>query len=138
MPRYVPTLSSEGWISAVDKKADVLLANFLVTNESQTSLHSNSITSLPSIIAKYGDRAMDLKDRVTQALDQIFSTYYDQSDIQVDITQDPDGTGNVSVMGIRIDVRVTNGDVNYSLGSLIKSANSRILSITDIRNLNVM
>lgn len=136
MSLSIPTLSVDGWITALDKKADTILANFIVTNESQTNLHKSSITSLPAIIAKCSERQMELKDQVTAALEQLFGTYFERADIQVDINVDPDGTGNTSVLGIRMDVRVTSGDQVYSLGRLIRTANSRILSIIDVRNIN--
>lgn len=137
MSLSVPTLSADGWITALDKKADTIIANFLVTNESQTNLHKTSITSLPAIIAKCSERQMELKDQVTAALEQLFGTYFERADVQVDINTDPDGTGNTSVLGIRMDVRVTSGDKVYSLGRLIRTSNSRILSIIDVRNINI-
>ena len=127
----VPSLSTEGWLESVDKKADRLLAHYLLSERSQSVLYHGKIKSVPYLVATYGNNTLDLQDKIGEGLYDLFSPYFDDLSYEVTVEEDKD---NTAALEIKISATVTERGVNYDLAFLIDVKDSKVNTFAKLNN----
>lgn len=130
----VPSLSANGWVTAITEKSDRLYAQFFVAEQSQSgSYEPSAVSSLPWIIQEYGHDPLDCTIQLKQRLELYLGRYYDTVNVFCTIDNDEvqEASGRYN---IKLVTTLTQAGKEYSLGSLIETANSKVVNIMSINN----
>ena len=129
----VPSLSPQGWITSPAEKADVLFAHLYASMYSQTTLYLGHVTSLQWLVQRYGHDISEITIQMQKWLDVYFRRYYPNGvDVRVSNDDTADNvTGNIT---LTIDIVVTEGTSQYSIGALIRTRDSILLEMLRINN----
>lgn len=80
----VPSLSSRGWVSDVIGKMDMLLANFLTSDYSQTELYLGNISSMQYLVKVYGSDPRTFSQELQRKLEDYIGRYFDAVQVKVE------------------------------------------------------
>lgn len=127
----LPTLSVDGWISSLNKKADHLMGYFLLSQYSQSVLYHSNIQSFPYLIARYGDDQQALREQVGLSFYDLFTPYFDEVNYQVDIKESQDSD---TVFVIRLSASVVSEGVRYDLAYLVQTSQTTVLNYIKLNN----
>ncbi len=128
MARVIPVLGPAGFASDLTIKADEALANFYITQPSQTDMYRGSVVSLGSIISRYGNNPVELENETYRVLSSYFERQFDA----VDLTVNAVTKGNS--IDLQISVILRDGDKSIDIVHVVTSTDSRIRSIIDLQN----
>lgn len=129
----IPTMQAVGWVNDLANAADAILAAFLTTNTSMSSLHREQNISMQYILKRTAGDMLNLEDQLQTHLQTKLQTIFGQNaTAQVDI--DPlDGKPdqfNIKFTGTVFDVEGR----AYTVGKLVNFVDSKVVRITDINN----
>jgi len=133
MTTSIPTLSSIGWVSTIEKKADYVLSTFITCNHSQSILFAGNTTSLQYLIKRYAGKQVEFQEQLYSVLDNLMTAAFKDAtvDVTVDVTV-PDEL-KPTELWIRFNCVITVEGVAYTVGKLVQSIDSKI---TQIKALN--
>lgn len=109
----IPTLSTSGWVKDIEEGGNILLTLFITSDGYQSTEYKGSVKSLSYIVGTYGEDIEGMELAVTNALDELYSTYFDNVDVSVSITT-KDGESSIEVGIIYTDDTVRR-DLNRTL-----------------------
>lgn len=129
----VPTLSTQGWVTDLSGKLDMLLSHFFLSDFNQTQLYPGMVTSLPEIIQRCGGQATQARDLIQKALTAYFTRYYPSVQVDVSPTTDQDTDPSLSVE-LLIQIAINDGDQVGTFARLVKSKDSKLSEIMKLNN----
>ncbi|MNZ32846.1 hypothetical protein D3C78_501840 [compost metagenome] len=128
MARVVPVLGSAGFATDLTIKADEAMANFYITQRSQSDMYRGQLVSLGDIVAQYGNSPIDLKNQTRKVLQGYFERQFEEVTLDV----------NTVVKGPSIDLQLSvilrDGGKSIDIHHVVTSADSKIRSIIDLQN----
>ena len=119
----VPSLTSEGWITAVDKKCDRLLMNAFASDQAQSNAWLGRVTSIQYLIYQAGKDMRAAGDSIATALVLMFGRHFDAASFKATVTEYADGSGRYD---IRIKGEVVQAMRRYDFGRVLESVNGMI------------
>ena len=84
----VPSLDGAGWINDPALKVDAILANYASTQYSQTILYRSRISSFSKDLQLCSQQWNKLPETMQQSLDRMFTAYFEQVDISVELDEE--------------------------------------------------
>lgn len=126
----VPSLDGSGFIYDPALKIDAILANYSVSQHSQTSLYRNRISSFSKDIQMCSQQWGKLPATMQSSLDRLFTAYFDQTDITVQLDESSmnDETASFKLV---IFGSVIQDNVSYELSKVLQVTNAKFSSVTD-------
>lgn len=128
----VPSLSTSGWVESLIEKTDILLSHFFLADYHQSSLYKGSVTSLPWIIANYGNDQIKVTDKMRIALEQYFSRYFDSSVWQVTAEVPENAADNRMILHMYGTVMQEGKE--YSVAKSVETADNRFIRVLQANN----
>jgi len=125
MESAVPSLSSDGFITEIRKKADMVMAHYFASDYSQSNAFLGEVTSLAYQVQQYGSDTNRLKEEIETKLTRYLERYFDAASVTVTIT---DGT-SANRYNIDFDAMVVKDNLRYSVGRLVEVQNGRLANI---------
>lgn len=126
----VPSLDGSGYIYDPNIKIDTLFANYAATQYSQTILFRDNISSFSKDIQLCSQQWTKLPEYVKASLDRLFTAYFDQTDIYVELDESSMEANN-NTFKLLITGTVVQDAVNYELGKVMQITNAKFSSVTD-------
>lgn len=134
MSKFIPTMSTMGWVDTIEEKADFTLSWFLVSDYSQSVVYHGSIKSLPWYIQRYSNNPYELRSQMITGLNELFSATFDEG-VTVDVEiVDIDPINKPGKLTVRLSVIIRSGGRDYMLGRLVEILNSRVVNIAKLNN----
>ncbi len=130
-PKYIPTLSEDGWMSDPLQKGDYLFAVFMLSEYSQTTIYPRQVSSFSYIMEEgTGDPA-----ETARLLETQLTTYFTRHFNNVTVSADyPSGQQSSLVyLTLSLNYEDNNGKT-YSLIKAIETLNSKVVKIENIVN----
>lgn len=134
MPKFLPTLSVDGWINDFAGTADYLLSCYIATETSDSVLHIEQNTSMQYTLKTKAGDMLGLEQQMAEDLQTKFqSVYGNTAEAIVEVTADdptkPDQY-SISFTGTVYD------DVGrpYTVGKLVYVEEGRVVRIAKINN----
>jgi len=128
MSRVIPVLGPAGFASDLTIKADEAMANFYITQKSQSDMYRGSLVSLGAIISRFGNNPIELQNETYRVLQAYFERQFDAVDLNVNAVT----KGNS--IDLQISVILRDGDKSIDIVHVVTSTDSRIRSIIDLQN----
>ena len=130
MGTKIPTLSPDGWVGDIAKKADYVLSWFFEANYSQSVIFRGNVSSLQYLIQQHGSEPVLLVSSIKQALDRLLERYFDSFSVEVK-EQDVEDSDKY---GVLVNATVTENGVSHLLGKLVSVQSSKINKIVTYNN----
>lgn len=133
MGKYVPTLSSMGWVATIEEKGDHALSYFITSEYSQSVLYQGQIASLQYLVKENMGSPIRLEEEVTHALENMMQRYFGD-DVTVTVTVDDPPVDRPNELTIRFACIVRENEREFSLGRRVTLTDSRIVEIAKLNN----
>jgi len=132
IPKFLPSLSEDGWVDTTIKKADYLLSHFFLSDYSQSYIYFTKVSSLPWIIHKTQGNMSETVSMTQSVLSNYFSRYFNSVVVEV---AEVINEAEPSVGQIRIYIQFTDETgKDFVLGKLLEIADLTIRKIIDLNN----
>lgn len=122
----VPTLTSDGWVTAVDKKCDRLLMNAFASDASQSNMFAGSVTSIQGIIYDHSDDPSAAGTVIASRLQQMYARHFDAASFRADVNEWVDKSGRYD---IAITGTVVQENRKYDFGRMVESSNGIVVKM---------
>lgn len=129
---YFPSLDTDGWITDYSKIADKMMAHFLLSNYSQTSIYLGKISSLAYIIQNNQPNINNILSGIQLTLETYLGRVYPQVIVETADSTTDHNSSNVSI-SIYINLIDPNGN-SINIARLIELKNNIITQVIDILN----
>jgi len=129
----LPTLDTAGWVTDVAEKAERLLGYFITSEASQSNIFLCNIQSLPAVIQSTGSDFIILRRTVEDQINALFRPYF--QGVTTNVTIEPitiNGIASDAQFTIRLELKVSEGGVNHSLGRLLSVSNSSLNKVSPL------
>lgn len=124
------TLDSKGVVTDPYQKIQLLLSYIVVNQQSQSTIFNSSIISISDIIRKYGQNKHMLKNTLETSLKTLFSRYFDNVEIVVNIKDAT--TDNKESYTLAISGQVGQDGKTYDVANSLAIANNKISLVTEL------
>lgn len=128
--KAIPTLSSQGWVTALEVQVDSIFSWFLTSDYSQSVLYHGQIRSLPWIIQRYERTPNALTEEIRRVLDDLFGRYFDSARTSADYEEVNDPSTNR--YNLLVSCTIENAGKEYNLSRLISVVNGKVSKINDL------
>ena len=88
---FMPSLSTQGWITSMGEKVDRSFAYYVTSQYSQTLYHKGHVRSLQYSVQKYYQEPIYLAKQIKEDLETLLKDYIDYVDVKVDYKENNDG-----------------------------------------------
>lgn len=133
MPLSIPTMGITGWINDFAAVADYLLACYITTNVSDSTLHAEQNTSMQYTLKEFANDMLTMEERMHDDLLAKFQVIFgDTAEVTVEISvEDENKPGQYT---IRFTSTVYDGAQAYVVGRLVQYENGRVIKISKMNN----
>jgi len=135
MPFPVPSLDGSGFITDAALKIDAIFANYAATQYSQTVLYRDRISSFSKDIQMCSQQWQKLPDVMQQSLNRLFTAYFDQTDITVELDENS-MNDETATFQLFISGSVIQDNTAHNLSKILQVTNSKFSSVTDFNMSN--
>jgi len=125
----LPTLTLNGFVEDENLKMTKIFEYFLTTQFSQSFIYTNYMESYDKVIQNSPTDMDKIKLNIMEALTKLYSRYYDDVEVEVDIKKEGNTLTRHSIF---IDVKTTIDNNNYYLNKSINVSNSKIDGLDNI------
>lgn len=122
----VPTLTSEGWITAPDKKCDRLLMNAFASDASQSNIYAGAVCSIQNTIYLNNGDPVACGNAIASALTSLYERYFAAATFKCTVTEFDDQSGRYD---IGVEGTVVQDNRKYDFGRMVESANGIVVKI---------
>ncbi len=124
------SLDGSGYIHEPSLKVDAILACYAATQYSQSVLYKSIISSLSKDIQLCSQQWDKLPDFVQSSLNRLFSAYFDQVEISVQLDEDS-MNADTQTFQLFIIGSVVQDNRTYDLSKLLQVTNAKFSNVTD-------
>lgn len=129
MSRSLPTLSTDGLVSSVQRKMDRLFAYYRVSQASQSIIYDGKILSFPKRMEEYDSDILKLQQNIQNDIDLLFGRHFELYEAQVKIIDHPNEKGQYL---IRFVVTVNENGKVYNLSEAVDIIDGKIKRVEGI------
>jgi hypothetical protein len=123
----LPTLSTDNWLQEPLTVMNKLYEYFMLSGYNQSNTYKGEVSSLRYLLHKY-DTIDELENKIILALDILYSRYFDNVDVEVNLTyQDEDEVHRL----LEINVITLVDNKKYTLQKSTNINNSKIENIRE-------
>jgi len=131
LPKYFPSLSENGWVSDALQKADLLFAQFMISEYSQTTIYFGKVSSLAYIIQEGSGDPLRTAELLETTLSDYFMNYF--NNVSCSVTYPVGQEGSRVYLNIALAFEDTSGKT-YSLTKVATLENSKVLAVENLNN----
>jgi len=133
MSNVVPTLSTFSWVESVPEKTDFLLAHFALSDNLQSSLYVDQISSLPSILQRNAGSMDSTTSDMQNVLQRYLGKFFDLVRVEVNYKEENADKSN-SRMLITLGITIVDKNVEYPITRLLSVVDGRFKEFVNINN----
>lgn len=123
MAEAIPTLTSEGFVSAIDRKCDRALINLFASDASQSNVFLGRVYSIQDVIYRFSNNIPEVGREVARIIEIVLKTYFDDAFVTGRVSEIPDKPGHFD---IAINGTVVENMRKYDFGRMVESANGMV------------
>lgn len=122
-----PAMSEDGWVTDPIRMGDYLLSDFFLSENSQTSIYKNNVSSLPFLIQSCQGNTTKLVDNTIAMLQSYFTRYFNSVVCQAEVVVDPKVS---TYYALNIYLTYLDDQNNrYSIGKIVEIADSKVQKV---------
>lgn len=129
----VPTLSTQGWVTDLATKIDILLAHYISTDQEQSNIYAGKVSNLQFIIEKYAGDPLSTADAISRSVQTYLGRYYENvvAEARYSLVDEKESQTTVK---ITLSLNFTEGGVTFTANRLLTYFNGKFKEITEINN----
>ena len=134
-PKYkhaLPTLGATSWVTDLAPMADFLFSYYFTTLHSSTYTSPETIKSIQYTISLNFQNPTVLREQIEQDLLFLLEKYFFVNDVSVSINNT--SASNDAQYDISMKAVLVKDNVGYTVGYLVRTLNSKLLSFAKINN----
>ena len=135
MAYHVPSLDGSGFITDAALKIDAIFANYAATQYSQSVLYRSRISSFSKDVQMCSQQWRKLPDVMQGSLSRLFTAYFDQTDITVELDEDS-MNDETATFQLFISGSVIQDNTAQNLSKVMQVTNAKFSSVTDFNMSN--
>lgn len=132
MSQVVPTLTLSGFVSDVPTMIDAMFSYYLTSDYSQSNVFHGKIVSLQKQIQQFQHSEVELERNIREQLETYFRSVAD--DVTIDVTTAIPNPADPNRLNITLSAILVKEGKSYSVGRLVETQDSKILSIINLNN----
>jgi len=125
MAKLLATLDTGGWMRDPLTIATKLMDYYKATEHSQSNEFQATTYSLAYLVQQHGNKPEDFASNMERELQSIFGSHFEMATVSVRPNKEGDENG---YFGVDIDVKIQQDGENYSLGALLITSSSNVIS----------
>jgi hypothetical protein len=129
----VPTLSTQGWVTDLSGKIDMLLAHYISSDAEQSNTFKGNISNLQFIVETYSGDPLGTSDAIARSVQNYLGRYYQNvmADAKYSLTNEKESQTTVK---ITLSLNFTEEGVQYTANRLLTYFNGKFQSIVEANN----
>ncbi len=132
MSTSIPTLSSIGWVGTPKEKADYALSYFITNNKSSSVLFETQ--SLQYTLKQFANKPVELEGELRTILERIMTATFKGDKVATQVYVDVKDVNKPRELSIRFLCTITIRGVDYNVGKLVESIDSKIVAFNTINS----
>ncbi len=130
--KVIPSLSLDGWVTSPDKILDYVLSHYILTDNQQSYLYRDNLTSLPLTYYKYNSDPDGMANGIRTDLTNLLTKYFSQVDVSASAVQ---SVVDLNIYNVVVSAAVIGGDgKRYELNKITQLFNSKARYILNFSN----
>lgn len=129
----VPTLSTQGWVTDLAGKIDILLAHWISSDQEQSNVYRGKISNLQYIVEQYSGDPLNTADAITRSVQSYLGRYYENVIAEARWALDDEVTSQTTVK-ITLSLNFTEGGASYTANRVLTYFNGKFKEITETNN----
>lgn len=133
MTTPVPTLSTQGWVTDLAGKIDILLSHYISTDQEQSNIYREYVSSLQAIVEKYSGDPLSTADAIARSVQTYLGRYYENviAEARFELVNPAESQTTVK---ITLSLNFTEDGVSYTANRLLTYYNGKFKEITEANN----
>ena len=133
MTTPVPTLSTQGWVTDLSSKIDLLLAHFVSTDQEQSNIYKAHVSNLQSIIEQHQGDPLSTADKIARTIQSYLGRYYENvvAEARFSLVNE---TESLTTVKITLSLNFTEDGVQYTANRLLTYYNGKFKEISEANN----
>lgn len=129
----VATLSTQGWVTDLSSKIDILLSYFVSTDKEQSNIYLGSLSSLQYIVEQHSGDPLSTADTIARTVQQYLGRYYENviAEARYELIDPEESQTTVK---ITLALNFTEDGKNYTANRLLTYFNGKFKAITEANN----
>lgn len=129
----VPTLSTQGWVTDLSSKIDMLLAHYVSTDAAQSNTFNGNLSNLQNTIEQYSGDPLSTADAIAREVQRYLGRYYENvmAEARFSLTDEKESQTTVK---ITLALNFTEEGVTYTANRLLTYFNGKFQSIVEANN----
>ena len=129
----VPTLSTQGWVTDLSGKIDILLAHYVSTDQEQSNVYKDHLSNLQYIVEHHQGDPLATADAIARSVQTYLGRYYDNvvAEARFSLVDEKESQTTVK---ITLSLNFTEDGVNYTANRLLTYFNGKFKEITEVNN----
>lgn len=129
----VPTLSTQGWVTDLSNKIDILLAHYVSSDAAQSNTFKGRIANLQVLVQTYAGDPLTTADAIARDVQQYLGRYYENVRAEARFSLDDEKASQTTVK-ITLALNFTEAGVTYTANRLLTYFNGKFQSIVEVNN----
>jgi hypothetical protein len=129
----VPTLSTQGWVTDLSSKIDMLLAHYISSDHEQSNIFKGNISNLQYLVEQHSGDPLSTAAAISRSVQTYLGRYYENviAEARFSLTDERESQTTVK---ITLSLNFTEGGVNYTANRLLTYYNGKFKEITETNN----
>jgi hypothetical protein len=129
----VPTLSTQGWVTDLSGKIDILLSHYVSTDQAQSNIYREYVSSLQALVEQYSGDPLATADAIARSVQTYLGRYYENviAEARFSLVDEKESQTTVK---ITLSLNFTEEGVNYTANRLLTYYNGKFKEITEANN----
>ncbi len=128
--KYMPTLSSKGWVDSPQDKLSFLINYYILSDAEQSLIYRGSVINLPTTYFKYINEPEQMAIAVKSDLESLLSRHFDVVEVRTYAKE----LDNAKKYGIGIFAAIVENGVKYTAYSAVTMTNNNSREIINFNN----
>lgn len=129
----VPSLSTQGWVTELSSKIDFLLAHYISTDQDQSNIYKDSMSSLQYIVEKHSGDPLATSTAIGESVKFYLARYYPNVIAEARFSLENEAESQTTVK-ITLSLNFTEDGIKYTANRLLTYFNGKFKEITEVNN----
>jgi hypothetical protein len=129
----VPSMSTQGWVTELSTKIDLLLSHYISTDYDQSNCYRGNLSNLQYIVEQHSGDPLTTADEIARSIQSFLGRYYENVIAEAKFELE-NPTESQTTVKITLALNFTEEGVSYTANRLLSFFNGKFKAITEVNN----